>query len=155
MYVTNSETGENVFAYISPVAVKDVGAINKSKRFNFNWAKEKGFNIYKLSVSGVPEPLGLMSSADRYDDLAIEIRLLALAKENIGTTRKYDRVAGCLIAFACKESFIAGYEGFVCLKSKTRLKKHYFNKYGLRPTNLYFVTEGVNSLKLIEEYYEN
>ena len=106
MYVTNSETGENVFAYISPVAVKDVGAINKSKRFNFNWAKEKGFNIYKLSVNGVPEPLGLMSLADRYDDLAIEIRLLALAKENIGTTRKYDRVAGCLIAFACKEHLL-------------------------------------------------
>ncbi|MNR43212.1 hypothetical protein D3C85_1618160 [compost metagenome] len=101
------------------------------------------------------EPIGLLSLNERPNDYAIEIRLLASSKTNVGKDKEYDRIAGCLITFACREAFKAGYDGFVCLKPKTKLKEHYLNKYNFESTKLYLITEGRNSLKLIKEYYEN
>ncbi len=155
MYIKASETGEKIQVSITKIDTKEIAIINKSKKFDFNWNKEKEFNVYKLTAIGSNEPLGLMSLAERPGDYAVEIRLLGLSKENIGSKRKYGRIAGCLIAFACKESIVAGYDGYVCLKPKTQLKEHYSTKYGLQSTKLFFITEGLNSLKLIEEYYED
>ena len=59
-----------------------------------------------------------------------------------------------LIALACEKAFAIGYDGYVCLKPKTELKDHYFTKYGFQFTRLFLITEGKNSLKLIDKYYE-
>lgn len=132
-----------------------IARINKSKRFDFNWNKEKQYEVYKLTAEGVDEPLGLMSLADRPADFAIEIRLLASSLENVRKTKQYRRIAGCLIAFACRKAFAAGYGGYVCLKPKTELKDHYQEVYGLVSTKLYLITHGENSLTIIKDYYEN
>jgi len=97
----------------------------------------------------------MLSIAERPDDYALEIRLLASSYENVGTEKIYNRIAGCLISYACRESFKLGYDGFVCLKPKTKLEAHYIKRYGLQSTKLFLVTEGINSIKLIKEYYEN
>ena len=45
--------------------------------------------------------------------------------------KKIERIAGCLIAFACRESFRRGHDGFVFLTHKTGLIKHNSSEYGL------------------------
>lgn len=154
MYVLNIETGEKHLAKVILVDAAEIARINKSKRFDFNWNKEKKFKVFKLIVNDDEKPIGLLSLRERPDDFAIEIRLIASSKENIGKNDGYDRIGGCLISFACREAFKAGYGGFVCLKPKTQLKHYYINKYGFESTKLFLVTEGSNALKLIKEYYE-
>ncbi len=154
MYVVNIETSKKHPATIVSINPKEIREINKSKRFHFNWNEEKDYNVFKLTISNQILPVGLMSIHHRPDDFAIEIRLIAVSKENIGRKNGHDRIIGCLIAFACRESFNAGYNGFVFLKPKTIIKQHYISKYGFYSTRLYLVTEGGNSLNLIRDYYE-
>jgi hypothetical protein len=155
MYVVHVETNKKLQATISKLDAKEIAQINKTKRFDFNWNKEKSYDVYKLTAEGVDEPLGLMSLADRPDDIAIEIRLLASSLENVGNEKHYERIAGCMIAFACRQSFIAQYGGYICLKPKTDLKEHYQDIYGFESTKLFLVTDSANSLSLIKKYYED
>ncbi|RQO69393.1 hypothetical protein DBR43_15010 [Pedobacter sp. KBW06] len=155
MHVLKNSIREKQFVTIAKIDTIEISLINKTKQFDFNWNKEKLFNVYKLTVEENDEPIGLLSLDERSDDYALEIRLLASSKQNIGKSKKYSRIAGCLIAFACKEAFKRGFDGFVCLKPKTKLEAHYIKKYGFRSTKLYLITEGENSLKLIKEYYED
>lgn len=56
-----------------------------------------------------------------------------VAPHNFGKNKKYDFVAGCLISFACLESFEKGqnnYKGFLSFESKTELIPYYAKKYG-------------------------
>ncbi|MES2419267.1 MAG: hypothetical protein V4541_13850 [Bacteroidota bacterium] len=154
MYVLNNSTGEKQSVTITKIDAAEVSQINKAKQFDFNWNKEKPFRVYKLTIEDKDEPIGLLSLDERPQDYALEIRLLASSKENVGKSQKYSRIAGCFLAFACKEAFKTGFDGFVCLKPKTQLEAHYIKKYGLQSTKLYLITEGENSLKLIKEYYE-
>lgn len=155
MYVLNKITGEKQTATISKIDAAEISHINKARRFDFNWNKEKKFHVYKLTAEDKEEPIGLLSIEERPKDYALEIRLLASSKENVGKLQNYSRIAGCLIAFVCRESFKKGFGGFVCLKPKTRLEKHYVQQYGLQSTKMYLVTEGENSLQLIQKYYED
>jgi len=155
MYVIHAESGQKLQATISKRDAKEIAQINKTKRFDFNWNKEKQHEVYKLTAKGIDEPLGLMSLADRPDDMALEIRLLASSVENVGDKKRYQRIAGCMIAFACRKAFVAQYGGYVCLKPKTDLKNHYKEIYGFESTKLFLVTEGSNSLSLIKKYYED
>lgn len=147
--------GEKQFVTITKIDAVEISRINKTKQFDFNWNKEKFFNVYKLTVGEKDEPIGLLSLDERLEDYALEIRLLASSKQNVGKSKKYSRIAGCLIAFSCKEAFKKGFDGFVCLKPKTKLEAYYVKKYGFRSTKLYLISEGENSLKLIKEYYED
>jgi len=153
MYVVNSETGEKHLVRITQIDTVELARINRTKRFDFNWNKEKHFEVFKLVVGEDVNPVGLLSLGERPDDFALEIRLIASSKDNIGKQNGYARIAGCLISFACMKAFKAGYGGFVCLKPKTALEQHYISTCGFESTNLYLVTEGTNSLRLIKEYY--
>lgn len=155
MYVLNKITGEKQTATIIKIDAAEISQINKTRRFDFNWNKEKKFYVYKLTVEGKEEPIGLLSVEERPQDYALEIRLLAASKENVGKSQNYSRIAGCLIAFICREAFKNGFGGFVCLKPKTKLERHYMQQYGFQSTRMYLVTEEENSLKLIQEYYED
>ncbi|WP_294232571.1 hypothetical protein [uncultured Chryseobacterium sp.] len=155
MYVVNKITGEKQTAVITEINAAEIAEINKTKRFDFNWNKEKNFHTYKLTVEGKEEPIGLISIEERPQDYALEVRLLAASKENVGKSQNYSRIAGYLIAFACRQAFKKGFGGYVCLKPKTKLERHYMQQYGLQSTKMYLITEGENSLKLIQEYYED
>ena len=155
MFVIHNKSGKKVRAAINKLEAKEIGLINRTKRFNFNWNKEKQFEVYKLTCGDSDEPLGLISLEEHPADYAIQIRLLASSKDNVGESKIYRRIAGCLISFACKRAFKAGFDGYVYLKPKTNLKNHYCEVYGLMSTKMYLVTEGKHSLKLINEYYQD
>jgi hypothetical protein len=71
---------------------------------------------------------------------AIKIELLEVSSENIGSKKKFDRIAGCLIAWACKISFDRGYEGNMFLVPKSNLITHFSSKYGFTHMDISSIT---------------
>lgn len=107
----------------------------KKDGWNFNWRQifnnknEKTYVLKTLNSTGQIE--GALQLIVEYDMLIMDV--LELAPHNIGHEHKrYDLVAGCLIAFACRESFkLEGdYKGFLSFVSKTQLIEWYARKYG-------------------------
>ncbi|WP_291906334.1 hypothetical protein [Chitinophaga sp. CB10] len=132
--IRETGTGSLVDAVIEPVTLKDYKIIKQSTgRFNkFDWSLYKKKEVYKLRLKANTTILGLMCLIDHTDPdtNAIEIALLEVSVENIGNNKQYDYIGGCLIAFACRESFKRGHEGFVSLVPKSSLIEHYTQHYG-------------------------
>ena len=84
------------------------------------------------------------------------MEVLEIAPHNVGReNKKYDYVVGCLIAFACRESFKleSEYRGFLTFVSKTNLIEWYKKKYKAEQglgQRMFISAE--NGLKLINEY---
>lgn len=166
MYIKDVVTGEALEAVIEPMTHKDFKAIKKSRdRFGkFDWSEYQGEEVYKLRLKNEETVLGLICLIDHEDETtnAIEIELLEVSEENIGSGKRLDNIGGCLIAFACRESFKRGHDGFVFLTPKTQLVKHYPLKYGFhhmilrtveRPEGLMILYEE-GSRKLIKKYLD-
>lgn len=66
----------------------------------------------------------------------------------------YEGVPGNLVAFACRQSFLRGTEGFFSFRSKTKLIEHYTLTLGAIHNGRHLMI--INSdaaLKLIEKYF--
>ena len=96
--------------------------------------------------------LGLLSIEDIPKELRIHIRLIEVNSDDVGKQKDYENIAGCLIAFTCKQSFKKNYDGFVSLYSKTELKRLYREKYGFEELGMNLYTELSNSEDLIKKY---
>ena len=107
----------------------------KKDGWNFNWRQllqNKDSRTYILRTLNSPNQTeGALQLTVEYDMLIMDA--LELAPYNIGQQNKrYDYVAGCLIAFACRKSFMieGDYKGFLTFVSKTNLIQWYSKKYG-------------------------
>lgn len=61
---------------------------------------------------------------------------IEVAPHNKGSSKKYDKVAGCLIAYACRLSFIKGKDGYLAFdvleendEDEKKLMELYSKKY--------------------------
>ncbi len=133
-------------------SASELSSILKNSRFSFDWKTELVFEVYALRQKNSGAALGLISFEAVPSELRIEIKLLESSKENIGRGKKYRGIAGDLIAFACRESFLRGFYGFVSLIPKTELIDHYISEYGFVQAGRHLVTELVNSRNLIDKY---
>lgn len=149
MYVVEVKTGKKEKIRISQLKSSELLKLNS---FDFDWSEETKFEVYKLTLISNEQVLGLLSMDRVIEELRIEIRLLEIAPENIGKNKLYDRVAGILIAFACKESFKNGFYGFVSLIPKTKLIKHYKEKYGFQQFGRHLAIELQESEMLMNKY---
>lgn len=167
MELADTSTGGRLKAIIEPMTSKDFAIVKKSKdRFDkFDWSIYKKQEVYKIRLTTDNTILGLICLIDHTDEEtnAIEIELLEAAAENIGPDKKFDHVGGCLIAFACRESFKRGHDGCVFLTPKTVLIDHYPTKYGFhhmpwktekRPEGFMILYED-GSRKLIKKYLDS
>jgi len=150
MYVIEGASNLNHPVKVKRLDDDDYKEISKT-RFYFNWKTERLNNVYKLILED--EILGVMSFIHHKDEERIEIVLLAVSKENRGRNKKYDRVAGNLIASACKEALkYHGINGCVSLVPKTSLKKHYAALYSMVDAGRQMVLEGGPLLNILKEY---
>lgn len=149
MHVFDLIENKKVNVKVSPITKKE---LKKLENFEFEWEKELRFEVFKLELTKTKEVLGLLSIEKLFEELRTEIRLLEISKPNIGKLKRYDRIAGILIAFACKESFISGFYGFVSLIPKTRLIDHYINKYGFKQFGRHLSVELEMSENLMNKY---
>src|SRR5688572_1119097 len=114
MYIIEVCSGICKEAVIEKVHPSDFATLTK-KQYSFNWQSlKKTSTIYKLTIKGEKNILGVMALIDYRDEMRIEIKLLASLIENQGRNKKYDRIAGCLIAFACNLS-VEKYEEYACV----------------------------------------
>ena len=129
----------------------------KKDGWNFNWrqlTKNDNSQSYVLKLTNYKKSVeGALLLKIEAEMLIMDV--LEVAPHNIGDEKRYDYVAGCLIAFACRESFkIEGnYKGFLTFISKTDLINWYSEKYGaeLALGQRMFI-DWENGKKLIEKY---
>lgn len=152
MKIVHKKSGKLVEAVIELVEEEDWKIIVKDKRFGFKWIKEKKQIVHKIRLSVEKQILGLLSIEDIPKELRLHIRLIEVNSNDIGRQKEYENIAGCLIAFTCKQSFKKNYDGFVSLYSKTELKRLYIEKYGFEELGMNLYTELSNSEELIKKY---
>ena len=125
----------------------------RKDRYWFDWNKEKDFQVCKLLLCGKPEILGLMSLDYYHKESRIQIRLLAVSRENKGKTGMYRRIAGNLIAYACSKALYKyGVTACVSLIPKTGLRSHYMREYGFKSAGMSLFLEGPILKELIKRY---
>lgn len=141
----------------SEIVVPDAKAIPlKKDGWKFNWKQlSKNGKIYVLrTINSINKIEGALCL--RVENEMLIMDALELAPHNVGQKNKrYDYVAGCLIAFGSRESIkMSGdYKGFLTFVSKTNLIRWYCEKYGaeLALGQRMFI-DWENGEKLIEKY---
>jgi len=129
----------------------------KKDGWNFNWrqlTKNDNSQSYVLKLINSKKSVeGALLLKIEEEMLIMDV--LEVAPHNIGNKKRYDYVAGSLIAYACRESFkIEGnYKGFLTFVSKTNLIDWYSEKYGaeLALGQRMFI-DWENGKRLIEKY---
>jgi hypothetical protein len=153
MYIIEVCSGICKNTVISKTDPFDLKILGRKKYF-FNWRlMKKTAIIYKLTIEGEEDILGVMALVDHPDEKRIEIKLLACSIENRGKNKRYDRIAGCLIAFACCVSADKYWEdACVSLLPKTALINHYKQKYKMVWGGWHLYLEGDSLHNLLKEY---
>src|SRR5436190_2728138 len=144
MYVLEVHSGIKISASVEKVTPHELKGINK-QQFEFDWNEEKSNEVYKLQLHETGEIVGLLSLIEWEEEKRIEIHLIESSIGNVGKTKKYDRIAVCLIGFACGISFERGYFGFISLIPKTQLRRYYIEQYGMEEGGLSIFSDTPNS----------
>lgn len=131
MYLFDNEIDSLVKAEIVVGKLKDMPL--KKDGWNFNWRtaiKIKNSTTYVLRLTSNPSKIHGMLNLKREGGMLI-MDLVEVSPTNLGKGKRYNYVAGCLIAFACQETFKieSDYKGFLSFESKTQLIKWYQKNY--------------------------
>jgi len=137
---------------ITPIEDVDYKVLTKSRYF-FDWKVEQAYEVYKLQIVGSSEILGLISLERIPDEWRVHIRLLTVSMENKGKDKKYDKIAGNLIAFSSKIA-VSEYAEYACvsLRPKSQIAEHYIDKYNMISTGMTLSIEVPEILTLINLY---
>ncbi len=139
-------------------------SITDGWRFNFkSHSKKKGFQTYILVCEDSPTVIEGCLIFQLRDTVGPYMAYVEIAPHNKSKNKRYDKVAGCLIAFACRLSFINGkdhYRGWLAFdvleedkKDETKLMALYCQKYGaLKWGETTMVLSPEVGEKLINEY---
>lgn len=155
MYVRDIKTERLIHVFIEKVDTS--GLRDNSKEFGFDWlelSKQLNSSTYALRFTEEPyEVIGLLHLISHHGMLIMN--LVEVSKKNFGKRKRYDYIAGCLIAFACQQSFAldSGYKGFLTFNAKSEFLELYKNKYYAKQINgqrMYIEPE--SGVKLINEY---
>ena len=133
VYILETKSNRLIEANIVDAERKNVPL--KKDGWNFNWkqlVQEQDAQTFILKTIELPQSVeGALHLKVESGMLIMDV--VEIAPHNIGKNKKrYDYIAGCLIAFACRESFKlrGSYKGFLTFVSKTSLIKWYSEKYG-------------------------
>ncbi len=130
MYILRIEDNLKVKCGILPVEKDTIP--KKKEGWLFNWSKayRKNPNTIFMLVEEESRKLhGLVQLIQ--DEGMLIMELIEIAPFNFGLNKEYKNVAGCLIAFGCKESLKLNtdYKGYLTFISKTELIPMYKTKY--------------------------
>jgi hypothetical protein len=155
--IEDAITGKSYETDVCRFESVDLKYILKKTGWQFNWQMEFSYpdrELYKLVIENDIVIQGLISlqRAENY----IEMHLIKNAPHNFGRSKQYLGAAGNLVAFACKTSFEAGFEGFVAFRAKTKLIQHYIDTLGAEL--IYrdrMKISGKAAEKIVNSYYKN
>ncbi len=156
MYIIDNQTNELIDVEIVGATYKTLPL--KKNGWKFNWRKaykDENSSIFILRIKLNPASIQGALQLVVQEGMLI-MNLVEIAPQNIGSTlKRYDFVAGCLIAFSCRESFKLenNYKGFLTFESKTRLIELYKNKYfAQQAMGQKMFIEPADGRKLIDTY---
>jgi len=155
--IENVITKDSFKTDILPLSHKDLKSTTKKNGWRFNWSdefKDPDRTVYKLVIiNNVDVIQGLISLTPKSD--SVFMHLIESAPFNFGRNKMYEGVPGNLVAFACRQSFLRGTEGFVSFRSKTNLIKHYQDTLGAIHFGGHLMTvDSKAALKLISKYFD-
>ncbi len=154
MNVLDTSTGEKHSVDILPVEIEDFKTIREDRYF-FDWKTEKNQEVYKIQIKNSGDILGLVSIDRIPQEWRIHIRLLTVSKENKGNKKKYDKIAGNLIAFVAKIAIREfGELACISLRPKSQIAQHYIDKYNMNITGMTLSLEVPDIIDLIN-FYDN
>jgi hypothetical protein len=153
MAIIEVATGQKLMVSITPLADADFKQITKKEYF-FDWKKERGnCDLFKLTLRGGAEILGLLALIDFPREFRVRIHLLCVSRENFGNAKKYEGIAGCLIAFTGRLAISKYFEqACISLLPKTELRNHYKSKYGMLDGGPQLFLEGAGLHAIIKKY---
>jgi hypothetical protein len=156
--IVNTISNDSFQTEILPVTKEDLKGITKKAGWKFNWRSETKLDdrhVFKLTIEGNRNIVqGLISISDYNDH--IFMHLIESAPFNYGKPKLYQGVPGNLVAFACRESWEKGYEGFVAFVSKTKLIRHYEDTLGAHFIGGQRMAIGREAAeKLINQYFKS
>jgi hypothetical protein len=162
------EIDELVNAEIKESKKLKLPSIQEGWRFNFpKHAKSKGADTYVLITEETPHIIEGCLIYRMREDQEPYMAYVEIAPHNKGEDRKYDLVAGCLIAFGCRLSFTLGkgdYKGWLAFdvqeptkEDEKKLMALYSNKYKARwiEGTTMMVIMPKDGEKLIQKYLES
>jgi hypothetical protein len=152
MNVLETSSGIQRPVEVIPLEYADYKTLTKSRYF-FDWKIERDQEVYKLRIVGSNEILGLISLERIPQEWRVHIRLLTVSIENKGREKRYDKIAGNLIAFAAKIA-VRDYAEYACisLRPKSQITQHYIEKYKMNSTGITLSLEVPEILDLINLY---
>lgn len=162
------EAGKLVNAEILEGKKFSLPSLQEGWRFNFpKHSKDKGAFTYVLISEETPSIVEGCLIYKMRKEREPYMAYIEIAPHNKGEKKKYDRVAGCLIAFACRLSFILGkddYKGWLAFdvleadkKDEKKLMALYSSEYKalrMQGTTTMVITPE-DGEKLIEKYLES
>lgn len=157
-FLVDAKISDSKLIKISPPSVTD------GWRFNFNkHSKKKNFETYVLVSEETSEKIEGCLTFEMKEKIEPYMAYIEIAPHNKGTIKEYDNVAGCLIAYACRLSFIKGegdFEGWLAFdvmeedrEDEIKLMALYSQKYNalkFGDTTMVIPPEG--GQKLIDEF---
>lgn len=128
----------------------------KKDGWSFNWLKafkDDPESVYAIIENQSQKIHGAIQLVN--DDGMLIMELIELAPFNVGSKKGHDNIAGCLIAFACRESLKldSAYRGYLTFVSKTKLVDYYKTKYYATQTlGTRMYIDPISGEKLIKNY---
>jgi hypothetical protein len=152
MKIIDISTGKKHFVNILPVEIDEFKTLRKDRYF-FDWTIEKNQEVYKLQMKGSSDILGLISIERIPQEWRIHIRLLTVSKENKGNEKRFDKIAGNLIAHVAKIAIREfGELACISLRPKSQIAQHYIDKYNMNITGRTLSIEVPEIIDLINLY---
>ncbi len=155
---------QQVDATILPCLKVKLPSITDGWRFNFkSHSKKKGFQTYILVCDDTPTEIEGCLTFELRGKVEPYMAYIEIAPHNKGKRKRYEKVAGCLIAYACRLSFISGqdhYKGWLAFdvfeenkQDEIKLMAMYCEKYGaIKWGDTTMVISPEVGEKLINEY---
>ncbi len=155
VFILNKNTNQLVEAEIVIGTLQEMP--QKKEGWGFDWRTEfqkEDTEVFLLKLLSDASVQGVLSLRKEADMLVMD--LVEIAPHNKGRENKrYSYVAGCLIAYACKQTFKleGSYYGYLVFVSKTALIDWYRNNYyAQQAIGQKMFIDSMNGNKLIGEY---
>jgi len=157
IFLLEKKSGKEKAVAISSVLKKELPL--KKDGWQFNWRtlfEVEGADFFKITLDETSQIIEGMLMLTIFNEEMVFMNNIEIAPHNYGRHGIFKNVAGCLIAYACKESFergIGNYNGFLSFDSKTVLIQLYQEKYGAKLAmghKMYFNPE--SGKKLMKKY---
>ena len=159
---TNNEIKSKISLITKDKDKVKLPSINEGWRFNFKkHSKVKDYETYTLTTDKTPNIIEGCLILNIKIPFQAYMAFIEIAPHNRGNEKKYDKITGCLIAFACRQSFINDKEGYLAFdvieekkEDEIKLMELYSCKYNAvrldNSTTMIILPEG--SEKLINEF---